>query len=284
VLGIGLEDEPWAPWIIYRKVDISDYESLRNALTGLSFQQVFHLAAIANPRSVFQYPLRAVKANVIGSANVLEISRSDPALHLVIVGSSEQYRVKAGREVMFDEQDPVEPRSIYGATKLATEILGQEYVRDYHLNICFTRSFNHTGAGQLPDYVLSDFAKQCAEIRAGKRKPAVSVGNLNVSRDFTDVRDVVRVYALLAERGKAGEVYNVCAGKPYALRQLLHHLVALTGKEDVEIMVDPRRIRTDDLPVVYGSNRKLNKDTGWQPEIQIATTLSALFEYWLDHI
>ncbi|MBE3143604.1 MAG: GDP-mannose 4,6-dehydratase [Planctomycetes bacterium] len=284
VLGIGIEDEPWAPWVDYRRVDIANFQGLLSAIGGWIFDRIFHLAAIANPRIAFEDPLLAVQANVMGSINLLEVARRNPVVHVLVVGSSEVYRARTGRRVRFTEHDPIEPRNIYGATKTAVETIGREYARNYDLQICFTRSFNHAGPGQLPLYVLSDFAKQCAEIRAKKKEPFVHVGNVHVSRDFTDVRDVVRAYALIAEKGRAGEAYNVCSGNPYRIDWLLAFLVSLTGRKDVKIVEQPDRIRKNDPPMVYGSNKKLASDTGWRPEIPIEKTLSDLFEYWVARV
>jgi GDP-4-dehydro-6-deoxy-D-mannose reductase len=144
-----------------------------------------------------------------------------------------------------------------------------------------TRSFNHTGAGQSDVFVLSSFARQIAEIKAGRREAVLRVGNLDVKRDFLDVRDVCAAYVALLEKGEAGETYNVCSGRSYRIRDLLDRLCSLSGVE-VEVRVDPERLRPVDMPELLGDASKLEAATGWKPTVAIDDTLRSLLEYWED--
>ncbi len=213
--------------------------------------------------------------------NSVGVPRFPFPIKLLVVGSAEEYKRKSGREIRYSEEDELLSHNIYGATKIASEVIGKEYVRQYGCNICFTRSFNHSGPGQADNYVLSEFAKQCAEIKKGKRPPEVAVGNVDLSRDFLDVRDVVSAYEMIMRSGKSGEAYNVCSGNSYNLRILLNHLVSLTGKKDVRIVTDEGKLRDGEPSIVSGSPEKIVKDTSWTVKYSIYDTLSDLYNYWL---
>ena len=284
VCGLGVEQEGWAPWLTYRKADIENIEILRDCVNEWQVDTVYHLAAIANPRMASQSPLTAVRVNVMGTCNLLEIARETTGLRLLVVGSSETYRTSDSQARGLDEDSPLEAHNIYGATKMAAETIGVRYAAEYRLQVCFTRSFNQVGPGQPPLYVLSDFAKQCAEIKKEVRDPLITVGNLRVSRDFTDVRDVVRAYKMLADGDMQADVYNVCSGNAYRIDELLDYLVSLTGRTDVRIEEEPARIRKNEAEIIRGSNGRLVAKTGWTPEIRIEQSLSDLFEYWMARI
>ncbi|MEK6837187.1 MAG: GDP-mannose 4,6-dehydratase, partial [Nanoarchaeota archaeon] len=142
-----------------------------------------------------------------------------------------------------------------------------------------SRSFNHTGPGQPPELVCSNFAKQLAVIEKGKQQPVVRVGDLSVVRDFSDVRDVVRAYQVLLQKGSFGEVYNVCSGKAYSIGEILERLVKLSRLK-VKVEQETSRIREHAVPVFHGDNSKLAAATGWKPEVSLDKTLSDLLDYW----
>jgi len=173
------------------------------------------------------------------------------------------------------EDHPIGPTTPYGVSKLAQEMTARESPVDTLL----ARPFNHAGPGQSPAYATSAFAQQIAEIEAGRREAVLRVGNLDAKRDITDVRDTVRAYHALIERGAVRRPYNVCSGKTYSMRALLDVLLSL-ARVHVRVETDPARLRPSDTPVVHGSHARLTADTGWQPQIPIERTLSDLLDHW----
>jgi GDP-4-dehydro-6-deoxy-D-mannose reductase len=175
------------------------------------------------------------------------------------------------------------PVNVYGATKAAQETLGLAYHRAGRVPVVVARAFNHIGPGQRESFVVPAIALQLARIAVGGAAPELRVGNLDARRDFPDVRDVVRAYRLLVAGGHAGQPINVASGKAVAIREVLDALVALSGLE-VEVMVDPARLRRADLPVVCGSSALLRRLTGWRPRIRLSSTLNDVWEDALRRI
>jgi GDP-4-dehydro-6-deoxy-D-mannose reductase len=149
------------------------------------------------------------------------------------------------------------------------------------MDIVMTRSFNHIGVGQSETFVVPDFCKQAAEIKAGKRAPVIRVGNLAARRDFTDVRDVVRAYTLLSEKGAQGETYNIGSGKALSVREILDTIIAQAGV-DIEVVVDEDRFRPIDVPVVESDTVKLRKATGWTPSISLDRTITDVLAFYSE--
>ncbi len=279
VFGMDLQDGPWASWVVYEKVDITSFEAVWDFVSRHGIDTVYHLAAVANTRIADEMPLLAVRVNVLGAASFLECARRRSAMKVLFVGSSEEYKAKPGKVVKYAEDDELDPHNMYGATRIAFEILGQEYRRKYGVSIFFTRSFNHSGKGQPPQYVLPNFARQVAAIKRGEQEPVMRVGNIKAARDFTDVRDVVRAYAAIVEKGKPGESYNVCSGTAHSLENLLGILLRTAGLEGaVKIEIDPALLRADDPDTVWGDNSKLVRDTDWRPIYDIEATVKSLLE------
>ena len=158
-------------------------------------------------------------------------------------------------------------------------MIGSIYAKAYDLELIMVRAFNHIGPLQSPIFVVSDFCKQVAEIELGKRQPVMYVGNLSAKRDFTDVRDVVRAYALLAKNGQKGATYNVGRGHAYEIREILNKIIALSNV-DIKVEIDPAKIRPVDVPIIEADITKLNEATGWLPEIPIEQTIQEILDYW----
>lgn len=169
--------------------------------------------------------------------------------------------------------------SSYAVSKVSQDMLDFQYYKSYNMNIVRVRAFNLTGPGRSPSYALSSFAKQVADIEKGLSKNRISVGNLNVERDFTDVRDAVKAYHLIALNAKPGTVYNLCSGKSSKLIDLLYFLISLT-KEEVKVEIDKSKFRPADIPVMVGDNTKIKEEINWVPEIDIHDTLKDLLNYW----
>ncbi len=263
------------------ELDILDRAGAEALISTLKPAVILHLAALSSPALSFQKPELTFDINVKGALNVLEAVRAHaPEARVVLVGSSDQYGdtpLPENGAVL--ESLPFRPATPYAASKAAQDSLGRIYAKAYGLNIIMTRSFNHAGPRQGDAFVLSSFARQIADIEYGRAEPVLYVGNLDARRDFSDVRDVVRAYVALADRGAPGEAYNVGSGKAYEIRSLLGMLLSLSSAR-IEVRSDPARMRPSDTPLLVCDNAKLVAATGWKPEIAIEQTLEDILNYW----
>ena len=240
---------------------------------------IYHLAAQASPGRSREDPRGAWRTNLGGTLNLLESVRtSGSSPRIVLVGTGASYGNPAPEHLPVNESCPLRPTNPYAASKAAADMAGLEFALGRGGDLVVVRPFNHTGARQSDTYVLSSFARQIAEIEAGCRDH-IDVGNLEVVRDFTDVRDVVRAYRLLAEKGVAGEVYNLGTGRSVTLSALLDHLISL-ARVPVEVRISSDRLRSSDHPIVLADASKLHAATGWAPCFAIEQTLSDTLEYW----
>jgi GDP-4-dehydro-6-deoxy-D-mannose reductase len=171
----------------------------------------------------------------------------------------------------------------YALTKIGGEILCRFYSQVENLDIVVARPFSHTGPGQSPDFVCSDWACQIAQIEKEHKNPRIKVGNIDVKRDFLDVRDVVSAYILLMEKGKKGEVYNISSGDAISLREILTILLSFST-EVIEIKVDPERKRKIDIPLLVGDSQKVRGITSWEPKIPLSQSLHELLEQWRSRL
>jgi GDP-4-dehydro-6-deoxy-D-mannose reductase len=264
------------------RCDLRQPDRVQRVVREVRPHQVYHLAALSSVRDSFQDSKKVYEANFFGTLNLLDAIRKDqPSARVLLVGSSQCYgRVKPS-QLPIAEKQPLTPNNPYGVSKAAADMLGGQFFLNYRLHIVRARPFNHTGPGQSPDFVCSDFARQFASAELGLRPAVVQVGNLEALRDFSDVRDVVRAYALLMRKGRAGEAYNVASGRAVSLRKIISILSSLCPRQ-VQIEIERRRLRRGETDVVFGSNRKLKQATGWRPRLDLATTLRDLYFYWRD--
>ena len=269
------------PDVTYFEGDLLDTAVLAELLHTVKPDRIFHCAAISVPSDADHSPRHSLDVNIMGTASLLDaVRQSCPSARTLIVGSAKQYGAHAF-DAPIAEATPCLPTDFYGLSKYAAECIGMQYVRQFGMDVRFTRSFNHTGPGQSPHFVCSDWARQVAAIEAGKADPVMLVGDYEPSIDFTDVQDVVRAYVLILEKGGRGEVYNVCSGTAIALRDLL---ALLTEKSPKEIIIkqDTARLKSHSTgKKTIGDHAKLTRDTGWTPEILIEKTISDLYKYWL---
>jgi len=241
---------------------------------------VFHLAAVSNVGDSWKRRKETLETNIIGTLNLVEAVRKHaPRARFLFVSSSDVYGLPGENGRLLEEDDDVRAQNPYAYSKLCGENLCDFYVRVENLDAVIARAFPHTGPGQNPLFVCSDWARQIALIEKGEGEPEILVGDISVARDFTDVRDVVRAYLLLMEKGEAGEVYNVCSGKAWSLEEVLHRLISLSPMS-IRVRVDPRKLRRADIPVLVGENRKIRERTGWAPDTPFEKTLRELLEYW----
>lgn len=266
------------PRILWNAVDLLDRPAVARALSQLQPSVVYHCAAVAHVGESWSDPARALRVNVLGTHHVLEGMR-EAGLHgpVLVTGSALVYRPSTA---LLREDDAIGPSDPYGLSKLAQEMLS---VRSSDLSVFIVRPFNHAGPRQSPAYVTSSFARQIAEIEAGRAAPVLRVGNLDARRDITDVRDTVRAYRLVVQQGQPGRPYNVCSGQAFRVRDLLDALVGLS-RASIDIEVDPARLRPVDNPVIAGDRSRIGTETGWIPEIPIQRTLDDLLNYWRRQI
>jgi GDP-4-dehydro-6-deoxy-D-mannose reductase len=261
-------------------MDLERADTIRELARDAQADRVFHLAGLSSPAASFDDPVAPFRVNATGTLLLLEelaeIRREAGRAPVILIsGSAHVYGAAAARHRPLTELCPLEPLNPYAVSKAAQELLGLQYHRSRGLPVIVTRSFNHTGPGQSGTFVAPQLAGQIRGILELGGRGAVKVGAPEVRRDFTDVRDVVRAYIALTEKGKAGTVYNVCSGRSYAVGELLNILAELAGV-DVTVESDPRKRRPIDVAEMVGSYARLAGDTDWAPEIDIRTSLADL--------
>jgi GDP-4-dehydro-6-deoxy-D-mannose reductase len=264
-----------------RDVDLLDRAAVARALAELRPTTVFHCAGAAHVAHSWGAARETLATNVLGTHHLLDGLRvAGLASRVLIPGSSLVYRQS---EHALTEDDPTGPASPYALSKLAQEMLGLRGIDEDRQQVFLTRSFNHIGPRQDPSYAAPGFARQIALIEKGRIKPEIEVGNLDASRDLTDVRDTVRAYREILERGRSGVIYNVCSGYAYKIREVLDRLVALS-RVPVTVRIDPARYRPNDNPLLLGDPGRIQRELGWHPSISLDRTLSDLLDYWRKEV
>jgi GDP-4-dehydro-6-deoxy-D-mannose reductase len=252
-------------------------EAFRDQLQESKPDVIYHLAALTHVGRSWEDPASTMRVNAMGTLSVLEAARvqSHPP-RVMLISSSEVYGAGEGRLIC--EDDPLRPVTPYAASKVSAEYLGLQAFLGRGLDVVRARPFNHIGPGQADIFVVSALARRIVEAERAGGGP-IAVGNLTAARDFSDVRDVVRAYRLLATSGAAGEVYNVCSGVARQVEELFKILIAHSSVT-VEPREDPELFRPIDVPMLVGDNSRLVELTGWHPEIELSQTLVAVLEYW----
>ena len=262
-------------------LDVTDPERLRQRVGEIAPGGVVHLAALSNPTASWDAPEQTYRVNFVGTRNLLEaIGARAPDARIILVGSSVQYGSAQPGSPPFDETSPQRPASPYARSKTAADLLGAAYA-ERGVDVVRARPFNHSGRGQLDQYVLSSFARQVAEIASGRAEPLLRVGNLDSVRDFLDVEDVVEAYTRLLDRDAPGGAYNVARGVGYPIRELLGQLIELAGI-DPSVEVDPERMRPMDVSV--GDSTRLREAVDWEPRVSMEETLQRLLSSWRERI
>jgi GDP-4-dehydro-6-deoxy-D-mannose reductase len=241
---------------------------------------IFHLAAMAVTGNSWRDPAGTLQINMAMQANILQaVVNLKLDSRVIVVGSSEEYGAVGERDLPVDESTPFRPLNPYAVSKVGQDMLGLQYHLSHGLDTVRVRPFNHIGPRQRLGFVAPDFASQIARIEAGLQAPVVHVGHLGAERDFTDVRDVVRAYHLLAVHGKAGEAYNVGSGQSHSVQEVLDTLLLHTSA-DIHVEPDPDRMRPSDIPRVVCDYAKLRACTGWGPTIGFGQSLADVLAYW----
>jgi GDP-4-dehydro-6-deoxy-D-mannose reductase len=260
-------------------LDLLDLEAFAAVIERERPDYLIHLASLSSVGASWQSPVASFTNNTNIFLNVLEgVRRGSPTTRILSVGSSEEYGVVTPDELPLRETSPLRPASPYAVARVAQGHLGSVYVRGYGLDIVTTRSFNHVGAGQSDQFVISALGKQFAEIAKGKRD-TLQVGTTSVVRDFLDVRDVVSAYCQLLARGERGEVYNVCSGRGVTIADVIAMLETISGVHP-KVVTDPARVRPVENAYVIGANEKIRQALGWQPQFSLEDSLRSVYEYW----
>lgn len=265
---------------VVKNLDILDIGQIVGLLKAEQPDYIFHLAAQSSVAYSWKNPTLTIDVNIKGCVNLLDAVRQlDKKPRVLLIGSGEEYgHIKEG-ECPIVEDNTVRPGNIYAATKACQNMLGKIYSDAYGLDIMMVRAFNHIGPNQTPMFVVADFCKQVADIEKGRQGPVIYVGNLSAKRDFTDVRDVVKAYALLVEHGRRGETYNVGTGHAIAISQILDEIVAMSDTA-IEVKVDENKLRPVDVPIIEPDIDKIKSEVGWQPVISLEQTLRETLEHW----
>jgi GDP-4-dehydro-6-deoxy-D-mannose reductase len=270
--------------------DVRSTEDVRRALDVAPPDVIYHLAGVSSVTTATSDPGAATEVNVVGVARLLgevrvrrRVGVLDPAV--VIVGSGEQYGRHDKSELPLTEDAEQRPLTVYAATKAAQEVLALEAFRSEGVRVVVTRSFNHSGPGQAPSYLLPSLVRRALALRSGAasgsgdRRTALSLGNTSSVRDFLHVADVTAAYIALAARGRAGEVYNVSSGVGVSVKELAVQVLAATGVK-APLATDPALARPVDVPALVGDNSRLRDATGWAPTRTLRTLIDDLVDYW----
>lgn len=267
------------------KADLSEEKTVFKIIKDTSPSAIFHLAALTSPFDSFNNPIQTLTNNISLQVNILEAIRKYNLFDakILVVSSADIYGLVKKENLPIDEKTSLVPTSPYSVSKIAQDFLGLTYFLSYKLKTIRVRPFNHIGPRQSPNFVVSSFAKQIAEIEKGKREPVLRVGNLESKRDFTDVKDMVRAYVMAIEKGKYGDVYNIGSGISYEISEILNKLISMSSSK-IKIVKDKALFRPSDNPDLICNADKFSKLSGWKPEVSIDTTLKNTLDYWRNII
>ena len=266
---------PAGAGVTWQAVELLDRGAVSRALRDLRPAAVYHCAGAAHVGRSWQSTAPTFAVNVRGTHHLVEGLREHRIDARLLITSSAM--VYAASNAPIAENAPLVPASPYALSKLAQEMAGGRNPGGPHASIA--RAFNHFGPRQDPFFVASGFARRIADIEQGRWAAEIAVGNLDAQRDLTDVRDTVRAYRTILERGEPGRAYNVCTGRAIVIRDLLERMLA-RARVPIAVTVDPARYRPNDLPLLVGDPSRLRSELGWQPEIPIERTIDDLLEYW----
>ena len=261
----------------FGQIPLSQKGRINKCLKKTCPDAIIHLAAQSNVAISFQNPRETFDTNFYGTLNLLECLKDlNFKGKFLFIGSGDVYGIP--KKIPIDENMPLKPRNPYAVSKVAAEALCYQWSKTSDIQIVMTRSFNHIGTGQSTNFAIASFAQQIADIKLGKQKPIIEVGDLDVTRDFTDVRDVVQSYLLLLKYGMNGEVYNVCSGREVMLKDALY-LLSKSAKIEIEVKSDTGKFRVNEQKRSCGSYNKLHTISGWSPKIDLAQSLEDILKY-----
>jgi GDP-4-dehydro-6-deoxy-D-mannose reductase len=275
--GIGAEVQARYPQVEWLEIELLDRETVRRTLASVAPDVLYHLAGAPHAGQSWGTSSDTLAINALATHHVIDGIRLAGLRTRVIIPSSAYVYRPADHAL--GEDDPLEPNNPYAISKIATELAARRATLHDGIPVVVARSFNHLGPRQDPSFFGSAVARQIAQMEAGHVDPVIRVGNLDARRDFTDVRDTVRAYVALAERGEPGRMYNVCSGQARVVRELLDGLITLS-RVPVTVRTDPERLRPNDTPLLLGNPSRITSEVGWKPEIPFRQTLQDLLDYW----
>lgn len=268
--------------VTFVQCDLANGQRVESLFEEYRPTHVFHLGAQSFPTVSWVDPVGTFESNIMGSLHVFEAIRHQKRRPIVVSAcSSAEYGNVPPSAIPVKEEQPLRPLHPYGISKVCLDLLARQYFLDYQVPAVNIRLFNTTGPGKTND-APSDFVRQLARIKKGLQKPVLEVGNLKPRRAFLDVNDTVRGFYLAAMKGRRGESYNLCAPKTHEIGELLRLAIEISGLQ-VEVRPVARLMRPSDERIIFGSTKKIRRDTGWKPTLSIKQTLSSMFEYWDRH-
>jgi GDP-4-dehydro-6-deoxy-D-mannose reductase len=263
----------------YVHCEFKSSTEVEGLLSNIRPDYLFHLAGQSSVSLSWKEKANTFHTNVINTIILFDaVKKYNCPLRVISVGSSEEYGYYEGIEMPIREQSQLQPLSPYGASKATVSMLVRQYYTTYKLEIIHARPFNHIGPGQSLGFVVPDFSSQIIN----NTKGFIEVGNLSAARDFTDVRDIVRGYWILANSGKPGEAYNLCSNKTIKIQDVLNKIINVSKKE-IKVIQDPNRLRPSDIPIYYGSYDKISK-LGWEPKIPLQQSIDDVYKDWLNKL
>jgi GDP-4-dehydro-6-deoxy-D-mannose reductase len=270
------------------EVDLADFPALKHLIADLSPDYVFHLAARSHVAPSFKDPATTLLNNIKATLNLFEALRAagiEKHCKVLNAGSSDQYGKIEPQELPIKESQPFRPTNPYAVSKISQEMLGYQYHQAYTMPIYLTRGFNQIGRRQNPELALSAFARQIAQAEAGLIEPVIRVGNLSATRDYTDVRDIVRACWLAVSHPNCqpGQPYNLCSGKDWQMSALLNMMLE-QARVVLEVQSDPAKMRPADIMAIRGDYSLFHAATGWQPTISLAESIHELLDFWREQV
>jgi GDP-4-dehydro-6-deoxy-D-mannose reductase len=271
-------DEKSLQGAIYHILDLRNPNEVDALIEAVKPDQIYHLAAQAMVKQSFADPWATLETNIRSEVNLLQSClKQGLRPRFIIVSTGELYANASLTDRPSDETIPPQPTSPYSVSKVAQELLGIQYHSSRNIPAIVVRPFNQMGPGQREGFVAPDFAMQIARIEAGLQPPEMRVGNLEARRDFSDVRDVARAKVLLMTHGEAGQIYNIASGRARSIQEILDFLLS-QSKVSIKVTFDPERMRPANVPLLWGDPSKLQKVTGWQPEISFEQSLTDVLD------
>lgn len=279
VYGTVIEDDVKMDNVKIYKMNLLNKQEVMETIKSIKPDYIYHLAGQSAVGLSWNNPTLTMDVNINGTINLLDAVREHNIdTKVLIIGSSDEYGVIKPEECPISEGHELNPTSPYAISKMTQEQIAKLYVNSYKMNLIMVRAFNHIGPMQSKNFVVSDFASKIAEIEKGA-EPVMKVGNLEAYRDFTDVRDIVRGYAMLVEDGKNGELYNIGSGNPYKIQDILDILLSLSTTK-ITVEIDPERLRPSDVPIIQCDNSKIKSHINWATKYDIKDTLKDTLDYW----
>lgn len=267
--------------VAFKQCNLLDKENIKDILFTFSPDYILHLAAFSSVGFSWQAPDLCIKNNIEIFLNLMEeLRKNNYKGRILSVGSSEEYGSYPENKLPLKEEYKLNPESPYAVARVTQENLSKVYADGFDMDVIMTRSFNHIGPWQKERFVIPSFAKQLVEIKKGiKKQKELITGNIDITRDFLDVRDVVDAYLKLLKNGKKGEVYNICSGEGISLKEIINRMSNFLDIK-IKIIKDEKLIRPNDNRIIIGCNNKIKKDVKWQPQYLIDESLKDIINFW----